>query len=201
MSNIDQAKEIAIKEKAKELFFALGHINASSQEIADYVGVKRTLINYYFRSKENLFRITHNELLGILRNRLGEIYISKQPFMDKIEELIDFLISFRERYPYVEVFNIQEVNDVKRGEDPVYQPKSMEELKCFLKEIEEEMNNGLIKKYHPINFIMNIFSLISFPILIKPVLLEVFEIDHTTFSELLLERKKIIKMILFNNCK
>jgi AcrR family transcriptional regulator len=198
MPNIDKCTEKLIKEKATALFFVLGHINASSQEIADYAGVKRTLVNYYFRSKNNLFKITYDELITNLKSSLKKIYISKQPFSNKVEELIDFLIFFRESYPYLEIFNIQEINNINWSADSILQPQGSAELNYFIKEVEQEMENGLIKKYHPINFILNIFSLVSFPIVMKPLFIEIFDIDKSEFIALLKARKQVIKTILFN---
>lgn len=60
---MDHQTENQIKEKAKILFFSKGMLNASTQEIADYVGVNRTLVNYYFRSKKNLFHVLYNETI------------------------------------------------------------------------------------------------------------------------------------------
>ena len=49
--------EELIKQKAKELYVSKGVFDASTQEIADFAGVNRTLVNYYFRSKKNLFQV------------------------------------------------------------------------------------------------------------------------------------------------
>ncbi|HYD90018.1 MAG TPA: helix-turn-helix domain-containing protein, partial [Flavobacterium sp.] len=50
-----QDTERLIKETAKRVFFGEGRFNATTQEIADAAGVNRTLINYYFRSRDKLF--------------------------------------------------------------------------------------------------------------------------------------------------
>lgn len=49
--------ERLIMETSMNVFFAEGRFNATTQEIADAAGVNRTLINYYFRSRNNLFEI------------------------------------------------------------------------------------------------------------------------------------------------
>ena len=55
MSTKDSATEDLIKETAKRIFFAEGRFNATTQEIADAAGVNRTLVHYYFRSRDLLF--------------------------------------------------------------------------------------------------------------------------------------------------
>jgi AcrR family transcriptional regulator len=53
----DDATEELIKNTAKKIFFGEGKFNATTQEIADAAGINRTLINYYFRSRDKLFEI------------------------------------------------------------------------------------------------------------------------------------------------
>ncbi len=59
-SKKDQTQEL-IKETAKNLFFVKGKFDATTQEIADEAGVNRTLINYYFRSRDKLIQIIFDE--------------------------------------------------------------------------------------------------------------------------------------------
>ena len=57
----DDATEELIKNTAKRLFFGEGKFNATTQEIADAAGVNRTLINYYFRSRDKLFDLVFSD--------------------------------------------------------------------------------------------------------------------------------------------
>ena len=59
-SKKDHTQEL-IKETTKNLFFVQGRFAATTQEIADEAGVNRTLINYYFRSRDNLVQIVFDE--------------------------------------------------------------------------------------------------------------------------------------------
>ena len=52
----DDTEEL-IKETAKRMFFGEGRFHATTQEIADEAKVNRTMINYYFRSRNNLISI------------------------------------------------------------------------------------------------------------------------------------------------
>ncbi len=44
--------ENLIKETAMRVFFKEGRFTATTQEIADAAGVNRTLLHYYFRSRD-----------------------------------------------------------------------------------------------------------------------------------------------------
>ncbi|HLW40486.1 MAG TPA: TetR/AcrR family transcriptional regulator [Brumimicrobium sp.] len=190
--------ESLIKRKAKELYFSKGVFDASTQEIADFAGVNRTLVNYYFRSKKNLFQIVYSETIEKMKKQYATIYIAHKPFRDKVEDIIDFTIQFKEKYPYLEIFNIQEFN--KPNPEDIFIPKQSEEIKVFLKEIEEEMEKGTLEKYEPINFFINIISLISFPMVMKTLFTGIFNIEsEKDYQRIYKQRKEMAMTILFKN--
>ena len=192
--------EELIKQKAKELYFSKGVFDASTQEIADFAGVNRTLVNYYFRSKKNLFQVVYKETIEKMKEKYVSIYVSDKPFRSKVEDIIEFTIQFKEKYPYLEVFNIQEFNKPNGEDELICIPKGSEELNGFLKEIEEEMEKGTLKRYEPINFFINIFSLISFPMVMKTVFAGLFNIrSDEDIQRIYKQRKEMAMTILFNN--
>lgn len=193
--------EALIKEQSKILFFQKGNLKATVQEIADFAGVKRTLVNYYFRSKENLFCIVYHELIEEMKRILDNIYKSEVDFEQKVDQLIDYFFETKIKFPYLEVFNIQESNNIfklKSSDDNNSAPQPLKHLGHFVKEIEEAMERGIIKKYNPINFLINIISLISFPIIMKPIFTRIYALDDAAYTALLQERKTMIKQTLFN---
>lgn len=187
-----------LKDRSKELFFKNGMLNATTQEIADFAGVKRTLVNYYFGSKLELFEITYKETIDEMRNAVNSIYTSELTFYQKVEALIDYLIEFRDRYPFLEVFNIQETINILHSKDTIVKPSVSEASQFFVRQIEEEMTKGTIKSFHPLNFLMIIFSLISFPVIMRPILKSVFDIDEDEYTVLMSQRKEITLNLLFN---
>lgn len=194
--------EEQIKQYAKELFFSKGALDASTQEIADFAGVNRTLVNYYFRSKKNLFHVVYNEIILEMRTNYAKIYSSNLPFHKKVEALIDYSIEFREAYPFLEIFNIRETTKLTNRMETVLQPKSMAETKLFLEEIRQEMEKGTIPTYEPVNFLINIISLISFPIVMKPIFREIFCISsEEEYRRIYNQRKEMVMSILFNKEK
>lgn len=194
----NSSTEEQIKEQSKLLFFQKGHLSATVQEIADFAGVTRTSVNYYFRSKENLFAIVYDELVAGMKAQLDNIYALEIPFREKVDIYIEYFFEIKERYPYLEVFNIQESNIALPKQSSILSPKPLKHLDVFLKEIEEAMERGDVKKCHPINFLINIISLISYPIIMKPIFLMVYKQTEASYTALINERKQIIKEIIFN---
>lgn len=190
--------ELLIISNAKELIYREGKIKATSQEIADYSGVQRTLVNYYFRSKENLMKIVQEEIVNELHDGLNAIYGGKGGvFEDKVDQLIDFMFNFKRKYSFFEVFSIN-ISAKLMDDDIYFKPEPSAEMKEFMTEIQNEVDKGTIFQTDPINFMINIFSLVSYPLVMKGIYQDVFGISEEEFEQILIDRKKVIKNLIFN---
>ncbi|MCW3161765.1 TetR/AcrR family transcriptional regulator [Chryseobacterium oryctis] len=190
----DQTQEL-IKETAKNLFFVKGKFDATTQEIADAAGINRTLINYYFRSRDNLIQIVFEEAQKVEREKSDIIMDSEMPFKEKISEFIESSLSTSLRYPYLETYIVSQIN---KGN---CQRKDIEEhdLNKFYRDIEKEMELGRIEKMKPVQFILNMISLLVFPSAVRPLLMENLIIDDKEYDQLISERKEIILNMLFKH--
>jgi len=197
MSNLECKTEETIKQLAKELFFSKGCFNASTQEIADFAGVNRTLVNYYFRSKAQLFEVVYWEVVTEMRTKLAEIYLSKADFRSKVEMIIDYLSAFRHEYPFLEVFNIQETVKLSNKVESIVNPVLHTELVSFFREIEEQMELGVIRKCDPRNFFVNLASLVSYPIVMAPLFGKILDLDQEEYQKILVGQKEAIMNLIF----
>jgi hypothetical protein len=59
------------------------------------------------------------------------------------------------------------------------------------------MNEGSIPKYNPSHFLINMFSLMIYPVIMKPLQMSVCNLNEKEYQEILNERKQIIMNILF----
>jgi AcrR family transcriptional regulator len=105
----DQTQEL-IKETAKNLFFVKGKFDATTQEIADEAGVNRTLINYYFRSRDKLIQIIFDEAQRVEQEKSKIIQNSDLPFKEKIGQFIESSLSTSLQYPYLETYIVSQIN-------------------------------------------------------------------------------------------
>src|SRR5690606_12904032 len=85
----DSATEQLIRDTAKRLFFAEGRFHATTQEIAEAAGVNRTLVHYYFRSRDFLFDQVFEEAKVQMQKRWEIFYVPDLTFRQKIEAFID----------------------------------------------------------------------------------------------------------------
>lgn len=195
----DSLTEQQIKDAAKQLFFKEGRFKATTQEIADAAGVNRTLVNYYFRSRDILFDQVLQDARDSMNGRLKNPAFDKSmPLRKKVEFVMDVMMEHALNYPYMDIYMITRMNDdVEHKNGVLTDMKKAEEVKQFLKEIEMEMEKGSIEKMPPFQFFLNLLSLISYPVVAQPLFKKVFNYSERQYTQLLKERKEIILKMLF----
>ncbi|MCH5688001.1 TetR/AcrR family transcriptional regulator [Niabella sp. W65] len=100
MSKRDSATEDLIKDTAKRIFFAEGRFNATTQEIADAAGVNRTLVHYYFRSKDQLFKRVMEDGRNEFHKKMEEMDHPELSFKQKMKHLINIWMEQGLKYPF-----------------------------------------------------------------------------------------------------
>jgi len=199
----DCQTEKLIIDTAARVFFAEGRINATIQDIADSAGLSRTLIHYYFRSKKSLVDAVVRTTITEFKSNGDKILASSAPFREKTERFIDDFLKNQGRYPYLEAFIT--TRKIKEGSDSksmtVHQKKVSEPMKSYLQEIKDEMNKGTIPESNPVHFLMNMFSLMAYPVLMKQMYKGMLGVSDEEYSSILNERKKLIINMIFPKMK
>jgi len=70
-------------------------------------------------------------------------------------------------------------------------------LKKLYDDIEREMELGNIEKMEPVQFLLNMVSLLVFPSAVRPLLMENLIINDEEFDRIISARKEIILNMLF----
>lgn len=195
----DIETEELIKKTAKRMFFKEGRFRATTQEIADEAGVNRTLINYYFRSRDKLLELVFEDAMKREDDLRQKLMLSDLPFKEKIEKHIELSLQQAKEYPYLETYIVSRIND----EGSCETDKTLEEQKVFkiqfFKEYKKEVMKGTIEDIPPIQFLLNLASLINFPIAIRPLLQAKLNLADEEFDQIISDRKEIIMKMLFKN--
>ncbi|RFZ90025.1 TetR/AcrR family transcriptional regulator [Mucilaginibacter conchicola] len=190
----DTGTEELIRSTAKKLFFKEGKLHATTQDIADAAGMNRSAVHYYFRTRDQLIALIFAESMQALSLRLGKVMSAELPFREKIQGLIEVFTNEMMEYPFQEVFLVTEINTA--GHDLV---TKIDEgpVSSFLNEIEKEMHLGTIEKTDPKHFLINLFSLLSYPIMMSPIYRQFFGMNEHQFDELIAERRELITRTMF----
>ncbi|RFP63635.1 TetR/AcrR family transcriptional regulator [Hymenobacter lapidiphilus] len=197
----DVQTEEHIKHTAKNIFFAEGNLHATTQEIADQAGVNRALINYYFRSRDQLFQQVLQEAMNSLFAKLHLLFTAKMDFREKIRQYIDTTIDQTATYPYLESFVIAELN---RG--GALTPRFPDHLRQallgpFSDEVQAEVQKGTLPAATIEHFIINLMSLTTYPMMAKPIVKMIFNQDETTYRQCIHELKQQIFQLIFCGCQ
>ena len=189
--------EQKIIESARKLFTQKGFSATRTRDIAEEAGINLALLNYYFRSKQNLFQIIieekFDEMFGIISPVLSDSEIS-------VEEKIEILVT-------------SYTNLLLQNDDlPIFVLSEMKSNEFILKKVRQNaeilsqpvIENQLKERGFEIsgfNFIMNIMSLTLFPFMSKPLFVTSGLVKEEEFAHFITERKKDIPIWVMNTLK
>ncbi len=106
----DNSTEEKIKQAAKEVFISKGFAGCSTREIAKASGMNVALVNYYFRSKSQLFALIFNAAMEDFTNTMVEVFGRDLSLPEKMRILIDKEYDFLSKHPELPAFIINETN-------------------------------------------------------------------------------------------
>lgn len=191
--------EIRILDAAKRVFIRKGYEAATMSDIAREADIGRTALHYYYRTKERLFEAIFGQLMAILLPNVGRIMDEEKNMLEKLPPIIHQYITLVEANPSFPLFVLNELN---RDPGHLYQtllkePARIQPLLRLRKQIEEEMEKGLLKKMPLGDFVSTLISLIVFPLLVHRPLTDIFmEGNREAFETFLLRRRqRIIELI------
>jgi AcrR family transcriptional regulator len=187
-ANSDLSTEEKIKEAARKVFTQKGYAATRTRDIAEAAGINLALLNYYFRSKQKLFEIVMTEKMqkyfGVLAPVLNDGSTSLETKVESIaSKYIDLIIE----NPELPLFVLSEVRNnpehfIKLTEKVDFLPRSL-----FLHKIPKKRPD-----IHPFHFLVSLLGLCLFPFLMKPALLRIANLKEKAFTDMMLERKKLI---------
>lgn len=176
--------ELKIVVSAEKLFYQKGKAGTSMQDIADDAGINRTLLNYYFRSKDLLFEAVFKKALGSLVPSVASMFSSDIPFKDLVPKIIHTIIDEMTAHPQIPIFVLQELSS-----NPERMPQLMRELginpELVIQKVEDQE--------HFLQLIMNLISLCIFPFAARPLVTSVlYNGDNDAFVAAMNQRKEIL---------
>ena len=193
MAQRETGTEQLIKDTAKRIFFSDGKLHATTQDIADAAGVNRTLLNYYFRSRDILFEQVATEARAEMSAVMDIVFTAELEFKEKLAQLINVFMDQAMKFPYREMYVVTELN---RSEKSIPEEKKTR-IKVFLKEISAEMEKGKIKKMDPRQFCMNLFALMAYPLITNCLNKSIYNVNDGEYLKLMKDRKKLIFEMIY----
>jgi len=191
--------EKRIRAAASKLFQVKGKAGTSMQEIADEAGINRTLLNYYYRTKDKLFEAVFKEALEIFVPHLVSFLDSDISFSLYVHEMVTTMIDTLLNNPQIPVFVLQELST-----NPLRMASLIERLginpekgmKKFNQEFTEKEMIGL----DPRQLIINLLSVCIFPFAARPIITTIlYNGDSKAFEEAMLQRKAFLPELILSS--
>lgn len=188
--NTETEQKIIIS--AEKLFYQKGKAGTSMQDIADDAGINRTLLNYYFRSKDQLFEAVFRKALGLIIPSVVELMNSDISFDAYIPRMIHTIIDNMIANPQIPVFVLQELSS-----NPERMPQFIKEMGIDPQLIQNKMKGRAEAEGDFPQFVMNLISLCIFPFAAKPVVLDIlYHGDNEAYIAAMQERKVLLPQIM-----
>ena len=188
--------EEKIIASAEKLFYQKGKAGTSMQNIADDAGINRTLLNYYFRSKDQLFEAVFRKAMATFVPDLAAIIDADISFEKYVPAMVEKIIDTMLANPQIPNFILQELSS-----NPERMPQIIKEMGFdSAKALEKMRGGGIVSPIPGMNsrqLIMNLISLCIFPFAAKPVVLDIlYNGDENAYVEAMKDRKIVLPQII-----
>ncbi len=188
--------EQKIIASAEKLFYQKGKAGSSMQDIADDAGINRTLLNYYYRSKDQLFEAVFRNAMGSFVPSLAAMLNSDISFEDYVSRMIETVIDAMIENPQIPIFVLQELTS-----NPERMPQIIRDMgvdpAVAIEKVSASGKVPGVPGMDPRQVILNLMSLCIFPFAARPVVTDIlYDGDNEAYLTAMKERKTLLPVIV-----
>lgn len=193
--------EAKIFEAARDVFQSKGLEGARMQEIADKAEINKSMLHYYYRSKEKLFEKVYQLSILKLIPEIASMLNEDLPLEQKLRSFCEKYLQVIKANPDIPLFVVHEMNkNPSRLKSFIFNEIS-KKVQPFLQQIREEREKGNTVDLPAEQVLANIISLMLFPFIARPVMQIIFDLDEAAFDQFLEQRIRflpdyIVEMVL-----
>lgn len=189
---------------AKELFLQNGYDGVSTTLVAKKVGCNQALVHYYYRTKQNLFKIVFLQEIKRVTSRLNDIPQGDISFEDFVSRIIDTQIEFLQdniNIPFLiigELRNNSEAIELIQSSYVEVFKEVRGKVQTFL---DAKRENGELGEVVAEQLFLDILSLNVFPFMIQTFFSKIWGMDQEEQKLFLAKRKEHIKKVIIASVK
>lgn len=205
MSNEKESSstELKIFEAARDVFQSKGLEGARMQEIADKADINKSMLHYYYRSKEKLFEKVYELSIIKLMPQVASLLNEEMPLDVKLRKFSMKYLELIKANPDIPLFVIHEMNKNPGRLKKFIAKEIGKRVQPFLDQIKEEREKGNTVNLPPEQIFVNIMAMLVFPFLGRPVLQVIFDMDEEAFSNFIAVREAfmpdyLVSMVMKN---
>lgn len=196
--NKDLSTEAKIKEAARRVFIAKGFDGCSSREIAKEAGMNVALVNYYFRSKGQLFKLIFHAAMEDFLLSMLDVFATDLALEVKMRIFIEREYEFLSRHPELPGFII---NELSRGNGATFEQLDIHcriaETGVF-KDMYRAQEEGRMRKMDLVSITILLMSNCQFPFLGRSLIKGVHQLTDEQFEQQLVVHKQYVTEMLTN---
>jgi AcrR family transcriptional regulator len=197
MTEKEKQTEEKIANAAQEVFVEKGMSGARMQEIADRAGINKSLLHYYFRSKEKLFDFVFSKIAKKIGHAVFTSMGKEETSIEnRIECFVEEYLNILMKNPFLPLFIISEMNRNPEKLANRFRSANIDPVELTTP-LAEELNKAGYS-IEPTVFMINLLSLCIFPFIARPVIEQIiFSGDKNQYKAFLKERKEhVVKFML-----
>lgn len=189
---------------AKELFMQYGYDGVSTTQVAKAVGCNQALVHYYYRTKQNLFKIICQQEIQKMLKILVDIPQEDISFEDFIENIIEAQIGFLKNNPDAPFFIIGELrhnSEVLKMMRELFSEFGKEIVGKIRMFVEMKQSKGELNDVSVEDLLIDIASLDVMSFVGQVLFTQILEMDSQTQEAFLERRKTHIKKLILSSIK
>lgn len=192
--NTGHSMEKQILETAEQLFLEKGFALTSTTEIAKAAGCNQALVHYYFRTKENLFKVIfENKFADFFQSVFDRNNLDNKTFQEKLKFIIESHYDMLIRNPKMPALILRELSR---------QPDQIKTIKDKLKtipaqlfselsaDLEAEIKKGTIRRdVTLLDLVLSMVSLNMALFLMMPIIEKALDFTDQQMAQLISHRR------------
>lgn len=191
MTEHEKQTEEVIFESATEVFINKGMDGARMQDIANHAGINKSLLHYYYRTKDQLFNAVFEKITGQMFKKFAPVFDENLTLEEKLRFFFREHITFLQNNPRLPGFLLNELN---RNPSRIKKIIQGIDINIIWTTLETQHKEDLIKYNITRESIPQLMTSIAamsvFPFLAKPIVESLMEKMGYNFDEYIEERKK-----------
>jgi AcrR family transcriptional regulator len=189
---------------AKELFMQNGYEGVSTTQVAKAVGCNQALVHYYYRTKQNLFKIICQQEIQKMLKVLADIPQEDISFENFIEKIIEVQIGLLKNNPDAPFFLIGELrhnSEVLKMMKELFSEFGKEIVGKIRMFVQMKQKKGELNDVSAEDLLIDIISLDVMSFVGQVLFTQILEMDSQTQEDFLERRKTHIKKLILSSIK
>jgi len=202
MTERDNLTEDKIFESATHIFISKGMDGARMQDIADHAGINKSLLHYYYRTKDRLFNAVFDKIASQVFSKFAPLLDENLSLDEKIRFFFREHITFLQKNPGLPSFVLNELNRNPSRIKKILQRVDFQKVWTTL----ENQHKDELKKYNITRenipqLMTSIAAMSVFPFAGKALISSMLEKMGYDFSKYIEDRKEYAAEFVINAVK